>query len=61
MLPPLQEYLERYYMLIAFTGYLASPAFDPGNPQHVTFPNWMAARPELRRCARVRRHSVSQH
>ncbi len=45
-----QEYLERYYMLIAFTGYLASPHFDPGTSAHVSFPTWMAQRPELRRC-----------
>uniref|UniRef100_A0A7S3QUH6 Tyrosine specific protein phosphatases domain-containing protein n=1 Tax=Dunaliella tertiolecta TaxID=3047 RepID=A0A7S3QUH6_DUNTE len=42
------EYLERYYMLIAFTGYLTSSQFDPGSPTHVPFPQWMAERPELR-------------
>jgi hypothetical protein len=44
-----QEYLERYYMLIAFAGYLSSGQFDPGSPAHVSFPDWMAERPELRR------------
>ncbi|KAL6757552.1 inositol hexakisphosphate-domain-containing protein [Haematococcus lacustris] len=42
------EYLERYYMLISFAGYLTSTAFDPGSPHHQSFPAWMAARPELR-------------
>jgi hypothetical protein len=45
----LQEYLERYYMLLAFTGYLCSASFDPGSPTHQPFPVWMAERPELRR------------
>eukprot|EP00197_Chlamydomonas_leiostraca_P007983 CAMPEP_0202863826 /NCGR_PEP_ID=MMETSP1391-20130828/4304_1 /ASSEMBLY_ACC=CAM_ASM_000867 /TAXON_ID=1034604 /ORGANISM="Chlamydomonas leiostraca, Strain SAG 11-49" /LENGTH=1425 /DNA_ID=CAMNT_0049543499 /DNA_START=116 /DNA_END=4393 /DNA_ORIENTATION=- len=42
------EYLERYYMLISFAGYLSSPSFDPGSPAHEPFPQWMAARTELR-------------
>lgn len=55
------EYLERYYMLIAFTGYLASASFDPGSPAHVSFPAWMAARPELRSILGrlLRRNSMS--
>eukprot|EP00798_Chlamydomonas_sp_ICE-L_P002282 gene2282-8555_t len=32
------EYLERYYMLIAFSSYLGSPHFDFGNSNHVPFP-----------------------
>jgi len=44
-----QEYLERYYMLIAFAGYLSSSQFDPGTDAHTPFPTWMAERPELRR------------
>ena len=44
-----QEYLERYYMLIAFTGYLQSAQFDPGSSSHVRFPEWMVHRVELRR------------
>jgi hypothetical protein len=43
-----QEYLERYYMLIAFAGYLHSPQFEPDSMAHVTFPDWMTARTELR-------------
>ena len=46
-----QEYLERYYMLIAFSGYLASGQFDPGSDSHQDFPTWMSDRPELRRWA----------
>jgi hypothetical protein len=42
------EYLERYYMLIAFTSYLTWPKFDPAAPGHVTFQDWMDSRPELR-------------
>ncbi len=41
--------MERYYMLISFSGYLASPQFDFGSPNHVPFPEWMADRAELRR------------
>eukprot|EP00879_Flechtneria_rotunda_P018628 GHRR01019549.1.p1 GENE.GHRR01019549.1~~GHRR01019549.1.p1 ORF type:complete len:942 (+),score=356.76 GHRR01019549.1:158-2983(+) len=42
------EYLERYYMLIAFTSYLTWSRFDPASPHHVTFQDWMDSRPELR-------------
>ncbi|KAG1680951.1 hypothetical protein FOA52_009910 [Chlamydomonas sp. UWO 241] len=42
------EYLERYYMLIAFSGYLESPQFDPGAALHTSFPDWMDTRTELR-------------
>ena len=49
-----QEYLERYYMLIAFTGYLQSPQFDPGSSIHTRFPDWMGDRTELRRCVIIR-------
>jgi hypothetical protein len=42
------QYLERYYILIAFAGYLVSPKFAPGSPLHASFPEWMKARPELR-------------
>lgn len=42
------EYLERYYMLLAFTSYLTWPKFDPASPGYVTFQDWMETRPELR-------------
>lgn len=42
------EYLERYYMLIAFASYLTWPRFDPASPAHVSFQDWMDSRPELR-------------
>ena len=42
------EYLERYFVLIAFTAYLNSPGFSPGRPNHISFSAWTAARPELR-------------
>ncbi|GFR48167.1 hypothetical protein Agub_g10003 [Astrephomene gubernaculifera] len=42
------EYLERYYMLIAFASYLYSPAFNPELPTQASFADWMSSRPELR-------------
>ncbi|GLI60364.1 hypothetical protein VaNZ11_002488 [Volvox africanus] len=42
------EYLERYYMLIAFASYLYSPSFNPELPTQASFADWMASRPELR-------------
>ncbi|KAG2430310.1 hypothetical protein HYH02_013787 [Chlamydomonas schloesseri] len=42
------EYLERYYMLIAFASYLCSPHFNPDMPTQASFADWMASRPELR-------------
>lgn len=42
------EYLERYYMLLAFTSYLTWPKFNPASAGHVTFQDWMDSRPELR-------------
>ncbi|KAL2634189.1 hypothetical protein R1flu_005668 [Riccia fluitans] len=45
------EYLERYFMLIAFSAYLGSPAFDgfcePGLTG-ITFKQWLRQRPEVR-------------
>lgn len=44
------EYLERYLMLIAFTAYLGSEAFDsfctPGSVS-ITFKSWLHKRPEI--------------
>ena len=45
------EYLERYYVLIAFASYLLEPSFDATNPGHLPFGRWLAQRPELQRCA----------
>ena len=41
------EYLERYFVLIAFAAYLEDPAFKPASENHVTFACWWSARPEL--------------
>ena len=42
------EYLERYYVLIAFTAYLSGPAFAPGDAAaHVPVGEWLEGRPEL--------------
>ena len=43
------EYLERYYVLIAFTAYLFEPGFDPESRSQVTLAQWMKRRPELYR------------
>ena len=43
------EYLERYYVLIAFTAYLFEPAFDPEARSQVSLAQWMKRRPELYR------------
>jgi hypothetical protein len=43
------EYLERYFMLIAFTAYLSGASFAPGAPHHRTFGDWLDERPELQR------------
>ena len=42
------EYLERYFVLVAFAAYLNSTGFSPGNPNHISFAAWTNARPELR-------------
>lgn len=41
------EYLERYYVLIAFSEYLMSPQFNPSTVQHIPFATWTASRPEM--------------
>lgn len=51
------EYLERYYMLIAFASYLAWPQFNPDSPSHVTFQDWTDSRPELRCVPEVQSHN----
>ena len=43
------EYLERYYVLIAFTAYLFEPGFDPEARSQVSLAQWMKRRPELYR------------
>ena len=45
------EYLERYYVLIAFSAYLMEPGFDPHDPTRTPFGRWLAERPELYRYA----------
>lgn len=45
------EYLERYYVLIAFTAYISSESFNPFSPSQATFGTFMKERPELRRQA----------
>ena len=47
------EYLERYYVLIAFTAYLFEPGFDPTASSQPSFRAWLAARPELKRCTMI--------
>lgn len=41
------EYLERYFMLIAFTAYLSGGSFAPGEARHHSFGQWLDERPEL--------------
>lgn len=41
------EYLERYYVLVAFAAYLDDGAFSPGTTFHIPFANWCSRRPEL--------------
>ena len=43
------EYLERYYFLICFSVYLDSEGafLQTGSLDHVSFADWMQARPEL--------------
>lgn len=48
------EYLERYYVLIEYAAYIGEPSFDPLAPGQPSFGQWLAARPELRRCGRPR-------
>lgn len=43
------EYLERYYVLIAFTAYLFEPGFNPESRSQVSLAQWMKRRPELYR------------
>ncbi|KAG6550760.1 hypothetical protein Mapa_007664 [Marchantia paleacea] len=45
------EYLERYFMLIAFSAYLGSPAFDgycQNGSSGISFKQWLRQRPEVR-------------
>eukprot|EP00887_Chlorella_sp_A99_P002448 scaffold10.g2448.t1 len=42
------EYLERYFVLVAFAAYLGGGGFQPGTPSHASFSEWSAHRPELR-------------
>lgn len=43
------EYLERYYVLIAFTAYIMDDKFNPHHPKQKTFGQFMKDRSELRR------------
>ena len=43
------EYLERYYVLIAFTAFIMDPDFNPLNPKQPTFGQFMKSRSEFRR------------
>lgn len=45
------EYLERYYVLIAFTAYLFEPGFNPESHHQASLAHWMKRRPELYRSA----------
>lgn len=51
------EYLERYFMLIAFTAYLSGASFAPGEAQHRSFGQWLDERPELQRWMLFRTHA----
>ena len=55
------EYLERYYVLIAFSAYLMKPGFDPANPGRMRFGSWLAERPELYRCLSSQATSYCAH
>ena len=46
------EYLERYYVLIAFTAYIMNEDFNPLNSKQPTFGAWIKERSELKRCGR---------
>ena len=43
------EYLERYYVLIAFTAYLRDKDFNPQNSKQPTFGQFIKSRSEFRR------------
>ena len=43
------EYLERYYVLIAFTSFMIEPDFNPQSLSQPSFGEWMTHRPELKR------------
>lgn len=43
------EYLERYYVLIAFTAFIMDPHFNPLNSKQPTFGQFMKSRSEFRR------------
>lgn len=43
------EYLERYFVLIAFTAYISDANFNPLSPKQATFGMFMKERSELRR------------
>ena len=45
------EYLERYYVLIAFTAFIMDSDFNPLNPKQPTFGQFMKSRSEFRRSA----------
>lgn len=45
------EYLERYYVMIAFTAYISNQDFDPLSSKQATFGAFMKDRSELRRWA----------
>ena len=47
------EYLERYYVLIAFTAYLFEPGFDPESRKQISLAQWMKRRPELYRYSKL--------
>lgn len=55
------EYLERYYMLIAFTAYTVHDKFNPLDPDHLPFTRWMQQRPEMRSVLQrmLRRNSLA--
>lgn len=53
MLQVCLEYLERYFVLIAFTSFLSDPAFSPDPTQHISFGRWLQRRPELQRWPRL--------
>ena len=53
------EYLERYYVLIAFTAYLFEPGFNPDSHHQASLAHWMKRRPELYRSALLLETSVT--
>ena len=53
------EYLERYYVLIAFVAFMMEPDLESKAPQQPDFGQWMACRPELKRCCALMLTAVS--